>query len=105
MKKILSLVLATLAFTSAAHAEDSILSFRASSVMTSVITLCATGGFGHVCRVVAVAQDDLNYFVASKGEFRTAQVDEALRVVREAYNIQDESDYDLAVSLIAQELK
>lgn len=105
MKKILSIALATLAFTSAAQAEDSYLSFRASSVMTTVVTLCATGGFGHVCRVVEAAQDDLRYFVASKGEFRTGQVDQALRVVREAYDVQTESDYVLAVSLISQELK
>ncbi|MFS4458029.1 DUF2388 domain-containing protein [Bdellovibrio sp. HCB2-146] len=104
MKKILSALLATLSLTSAAHAEDTILSFRATSVYSSVVTLCATGGFGKVCRVVAAAQDDLHYFVASKGEVRTAQFEEAIRVVREHFQDQTTSDYDLAVSLVAEEI-
>lgn len=101
MKKILSVIMVSLNLSSAAFAEDSVLSFKATSVYTSVVSLCATGQFGEVCRVVAEAQDEIAYFVATNGEGRSPQLEQALTKVRQYTSDTTTPDLQLAISLIS----
>ena len=108
MKKIIFTVATVLTFTSLTQASQGKGEFYAEDMsamtaMSSLFPLFLTGytTYGTMAKEIVDAREDINYFVASEGQVRTARLEAALTWTRNNANTADASDMEIAEELLA----
>jgi Protein of unknown function (DUF2388). len=108
MKKIVLTTAAVLSINATANAYGRAEVFAedmsAATGMSSLFPFMVTGftTFGVFSKVVADAKEDINLFVATEGETRTARFEGALNYIKQNFDTTNSSDLEIAQALIAQ---